>query len=163
VPSTPRPRAAARPARALAASVTGVVGAALAASVAPPTTARAQDLTFTYRTNPELAAQMAEYERGYGDRLTLRSVTVPRSTDGKGRVVLDTPRGEVTEMSRGRLDPALIQLPAGVEIADVGQTAAAPDTSRRAGDASAEATSDEANAQGAVRNAVGGMLRRSRP
>jgi hypothetical protein len=73
------------------------------------------------RTNAELAAQMADYEARYGDGLTLRSVAVTQSTDDKGQVRIDTVRVEVTDLARGRLDPALFQVPA----------ATRPPTSRR--------------------------------
>jgi hypothetical protein len=124
------------------------------------------------RTNPELAAQMADYEARYGDGLTLRSVAVTQSTDDKGQVRIDTVRVEVTDLARGRVDPALFQVPAGYETADVAQMAASVDSSRRAsgdtgslGDALKKAADESIrdNATAGVKNAIGGMFRRRRP
>lgn len=124
------------------------------------------------RTNAELAAQMADYERKYGDGIALRSVGVTESTDDKGRARTDTVRMEVTDLTRGRLDPALFDVPAGYETVDMGQMVAAVDSARRArgdtgslGDAMKKAANEsiKENATESVKGAIGGMFRRRRP
>lgn len=89
------------------------------------------------------AAQMQDYHRRYGDGIALRSVSVNERTDSKGTAV-DTLRMEVTELSRGGLDPALFAVPAGYETVDMRQLAAAADSARRAGGAQYASTSSTA-------------------
>lgn len=124
------------------------------------------------RTNAELAAQMADYERQYGDGIALRSVGVSQSTDGKGVARTDTVRMEVTDLTRGRIDPAVFAVPAGYQTVDLGQVATAIDSARRArgdtgslGDAMKKAANESIkdNATASVKGAIGGMFRRRRP
>jgi hypothetical protein len=124
------------------------------------------------RTNAALAAQMAEYERQFGDGLMLRSVAVMQQTDDKGRATVDTMRMEVAELSRGRVDPTVFALPAGYETVDMRQVAASADSARRArgdtgslGDAVKQAADESVkeNTTESVKNAIGGMFRRRRP
>jgi hypothetical protein len=84
------------------------------------------------RTNPDLARQMADYDQKFGRGLALRNQVVSTRTDDKGKVSVDTMRMEVTELSRGRLDPALFEVPAGYQVADMRQMAASLDSVRKA-------------------------------
>ena len=133
------------------------------------------------RTNAELASQMTDYDRRYGDGLALRSIVVMQQTDDKGHVTVDTVRTEITEMSRGRVDPALFAVPTDYQTVDMAQVAgaagAAMDSARRAnggapgGDTGSlggamRKAADESikeNATQSVKNAIGGMFRRRRP
>lgn len=124
------------------------------------------------RTNPELDLQTAEYERRFGDGLALRMLMVSQNTDGRGRAMVDTVRSEVAEFARARIDPAVFAVPAGYEVVDVGQVAAAVDSSRRArgdtgslGDAMRKAANESVreNATASVKGAIGGLFKRRRP
>jgi hypothetical protein len=124
------------------------------------------------RTNAELAAQAADYDRRYGDGLALRTVAVVQATDDQGRTSVDTVRMEVTELSRGRVDPAALEVPAGYQTVDARQVAASVDSARRArgdtgslGDALRRAAdqSIKDNATTSVKNAIGGLFGRRRP
>ena len=124
------------------------------------------------RTNPELELQTADYQRRYGDGLALRTVVVSRHADDRGRVRVDTVRSEVTELTRGRIDPAVFAVPADYQTLDTRQVAAAVDSARRAngdtgslGGAMRKAANESVrdNATASVKSAVGGLFRRRRP
>jgi hypothetical protein len=129
------------------------------------------------RTNPDLASQMAEYDRKFGRGLALRNQVVSTRTDDKGKVATDTMRMEVTELARGRLDPTLFEVPAGYQVADMRQMAASLDSARKANgldtldvgkamkdgmkDAGKDAGKDAA--ADALKGKLGGFLRKKKP
>lgn len=112
------------------------------------------------RTNPELAQLMTDYRRKYGDGLALRTVSYATRADDRGQVRTDTVRMEVTELSRGAIDPSVFEIPADYKTVDMRQMAAAADSARRAGGDTASAGDKPADA---VRKGLGGLLRRGRP
>jgi hypothetical protein len=125
------------------------------------------------RANPDLARQMEDYDKRYGSGLALRNVVVSTRTDEKGKVTVDTTRMEITELARGRIDPALFDIPPGYEIADMRQVAAAMDSARKANgldtvdvgksmkDGAKDAGKDAAVE--AVKGKLGGLLRKKKP
>jgi hypothetical protein len=121
------------------------------------------------RTNADLVPRLADYEKQYGQGIALRTVMVAASTDDKGRERTDTLRMEVTQLSSGRLDKSLFEIPADYQIADMRQMAAALDSAKRASGldtfnmkgAMKEAGKD--GAKDAVKGALGGFLKRKRP
>lgn len=131
------------------------------------------------RTNPELQAQMADYERRFGDGLALRTVGVSYQIDQNGRATVDTVRSEVTELARWRVDPSAFAMPAGYQVTDVtqavaaaGAASAAADSGRRAGrdtgslGGAMKKAADESvrgNATDAVKRGIGGLFRGKRP
>lgn len=124
------------------------------------------------RTNPGLAAQMADYQRKYGDGLALRAVTVTQMTDEQGKATTDTTRMEVTELSRANVPASLFEVPSDYQVVDTRQLAAAADSARRASgdttsmsDAAKAGAADaaRAGAADAAKNAIGGLFRRKRP
>lgn len=124
------------------------------------------------RTNPELDLQMADYQRRYGDGLALRTLAISHQADDRGRARVDTIQSEVTELTRGRIDPAVFAVPADYQTVDTRQMATAIDSARRAngdtgslGDAMRKAANESVrdNATAGVKDAVGGLFRRRRP
>lgn len=125
------------------------------------------------RGNPDLARQMEDYDRRFGGGLTLRSVVVGTRTDEKGKVTVDTTRMEITDLAKGRIDPALFDIPPGYEVADMRQVAAAMDSSRKAsgldtvdvGKAMRDGAKDAGTgaAVEAVKGKLGGLLRKKKP
>lgn len=132
------------------------------------------------RFNPDLARQMTDYERQFGNGLALRSVVVTTSTDDKGKTVTDTVRMEVTELSRARLDPSIFEVPKDYAVADMREMGAAMDSLSRATSASIDSArrasgADTVTAGGvareagkdaaadAVRAKLGGLLRKKKP
>lgn len=120
------------------------------------------------RTNPDMARLMTDYRRKYGDGLALRTIGMTTATDDKGKARTDTIRIDVTDLSRGALDPSLFEIPAGYQTVDMQQMATAADSARRAnGDTGSlgDAMRDGAK-QGAAekaKNALGGLFGRRRP
>ena len=125
------------------------------------------------RSNPDLARQMEDYNNRFGNGLALRNVVVSTRTDDKGKVTVDTTRMEITELAKGRIDPSLLDIPPGYEIADMRQVAAAMDSSRKASgldtvdagkvmkDGAKDAGTDAA--LDAVKGKLGGFLRKKKP
>lgn len=123
------------------------------------------------RTNPEMAQQMADYDRKFGDGLALRRLMVTERTDDKGKVTVDTVRMEVTDLQTGRLDPELFRVPSDYQTSDMRQLTASIDSARKA-DAAArgvpaadvkDSASAKPSASDAVKGALGGFLRRKKP
>ncbi|MCC6245529.1 MAG: hypothetical protein IT353_22025 [Gemmatimonadaceae bacterium] len=68
-------------------------------------------------TNPELAAEFAKYEKDYGRTgMVLKSTTWSTMTDNKGKVTTDMMTMEVTELTKGAIDPSVFAIPANYSV-----------------------------------------------
>lgn len=129
------------------------------------------------RTNSEMAQQMEEFDRRFGAGLALRSVIATTQRDDKGRTTVDTARMEVTDLTRGRVDPAAFEAPAGYQTTDMRQVLAAADSVQRAAGMDTSSLAGQAKqgaqegaresvregAKNAAKNAIGGLFGRRRP
>ncbi|MCU0647691.1 MAG: DUF4412 domain-containing protein [Gemmatimonadaceae bacterium] len=73
------------------------------------------------QTNPELAKQMEQYQKAYGDGMALKQRSINTSTDGKGKVTVDTVMSEVIDLQKTSVDASMFELPAGYEVMDLRQ------------------------------------------
>lgn len=68
-------------------------------------------------TNPELAAEFAKYDKEYGRTgMVLKSTTWSTMTDNKGKVTTDMTTMEVTELTKGAIDPSVFAIPANYSV-----------------------------------------------
>jgi hypothetical protein len=73
------------------------------------------------QTNPELAAQMKQFQDEYADGMALRQRTISTMTDEKGKVTVDTVQAEVVELAKTDVDPSLFVLPSNYQVTDMRQ------------------------------------------
>jgi hypothetical protein len=68
-------------------------------------------------TNPELAAEFAKYDKEYGRTgMVLKSTTWSTMTDNKGKVTTDMTTMEVTELTKGAIEPSVFAIPANYSV-----------------------------------------------
>jgi len=131
------------------------------------------------RSNSELAAtpRGAEFVREFGAGMPLRTIIYATGTDEKGRVRTDTARMEITELTPGKIDPSMFQIPADYKTVDMRGVAKSLDSAFKASgmdtlnagkivkDGAKDAAKDAGKdaAKDAVKNVLGGFLHRKKP
>ncbi|MBL0938308.1 MAG: DUF4412 domain-containing protein [Gemmatimonadaceae bacterium] len=120
-------------------------------------------------TNPELAAQLQEYNTTYGKSgLALKSVTWSSQTDKKGKVTNDQLTMEVTDLKSGSIDASMFEVPKGYEVVDMTQLMAdakASMDSAKAESGKGEKPKEEEKTSGkdALKKGLGGLLKKKPP
>lgn len=118
-------------------------------------------------SNPELAAQMKDYNAAYGRTgLPLKTVTWSTQTDKKGKVTTDQVTMEVTDLKAGSIDASMFEIPKGYEVVDMAQLMADAKAEAEAGESGkGEKAKDEEKTGGkdALKKGLGGLLKKKPP
>lgn len=117
--------------------------------------------------NPELAAQMKDYNATYGRTgLPLKTVTWSTQTDKKGQVTTDQITMEVTDLKSGSIDPSMFEIPKGYEVMDMAQMMADAKAAAESegGESGKEAKAEEkTSGKDAIKKGLGGLLKKKPP
>lgn len=118
-------------------------------------------------TNPEVAAEMAKFQKDYGrGGLALRSTTWSNTTDGKGKVTSDVISMEVTDLKKGAIDASVFKMPDGYQVTNLSETMKTAQSSldsakKASGDSSKK--EEKPKAGDAIKAGLGGMFKKKPP